>query len=602
MLSSNLSSFDFTQTIAPPALDLQVYVTSEWLTGIPGLLYLVDDPFLLKIDGQAVPGVSFTEDLLDPGNYYLQDVDVSGLSHGAHEIAVHVTDTRGMETDSNSVAIEVVQGTGLCANPFAEDGQPDTDGDGFRDECDNCPTVSNPSQRSTSSGGGSEESLGDACKALARVWVSSDAEDNPDFTTIQEAVDLSSPTAVKVRVEILPGTGPYQENVVVDRGQSFRFVGWDRGAGPPIVEHDGAGETVFDFRSAGVGPIVLHNLVLRGQGVAAGQRGVAAGVGISTHLSDLRFEQLENGAHLRAGDHLVERIAMDGMTGTGVISEDGALSLRFGEFRGVARAVRIAGSSALAEIEHVLVAGTGDGDGIVSDSTPPGAVQLRHSTLVDCGTAVSGSAGATTIAHSILWNNQSDVSGVACLDITWSDLQDVNCGGTNRSEAPLFVSTAAGDYHLQAVSPLLDHGPDPSLYSGIPCTDLDGEPRLRDHDGDNVAQVDPGAYERTNAAATPPEVTGLAWTGRTTLEWIPEPTAVEYHVYRAPLSALAYSAFGTCEDGLDAVRTDTVLTDATVPPIGDGYYYTITVEDSSGAESTLGAGTCAERSNFAPCP
>jgi hypothetical protein len=164
------------------------------------------------------------------------------------------------------------------------------------------------------------------------------------------------------------------------------------------------------------------------------------------------------------------------------------------------------------------------------------------------------------------------------------------------------VSPATGDYHLQATSPLLDHGPDPSNYTGVPCTDLDGGPRLRSHDGEALARVDPGAYERENTTITPPEVTGLVWTGRTTLEWDPEPTAVEYHIYRAPLSALGYSAFGTCEDGLEAVRTDTMLTDTSVPPMGAGFYYEITAEDSSGGESTLGFGTCAERSNFSTCP
>ena len=78
--------------------------------------------------------------------------------------------------------------------------------------------------------------------------------------------------------------------------------------------------------------------------------------------------------------------------------------------------------------------------------------------------------------------------------------------------------------------------------------------------------------------------------------------AAEYHVYRAPLSTLSYSAFGTCEDESDAIRTDTVLTDRDLPPAGDGFYYRITTEDGVGEEFTLGVGTCAERSNFSACP
>jgi hypothetical protein len=437
---------------------------------------------------------------------------------------------------------------------------------------------------------------------LARLRVSSDMADAPDFFTIQDAVDEANATSTEVRIEILPGTGPYSENVVVDRDQSFRFVGRDLGSGPPVVECGGPGNSVFELRSSGADPITVRNLVLRGDGVAADQRGISVDPGVSTRLADLRFEKLGYGVDLQAGNHLVERIRMDATVGTGVLLDDAALTLRYGEFRGAAQAIRILGPSARAEVENVLVVGNGIDDGITIDSTPSATLELRHSTLVDCGTAVSGTGGNTTIAHSILWDNLLDVSDVSCLDITWSDVQDVDCGGTNRSVDPLFVSPATEDYHLLSTSPLLDHGPDPSNYTGVPCTDLDGGPRLRDHDGENLAQVDPGAYERENTAMTPPEVTGLVWTGHTTLEWDPEPTAVEYHIYRASLSTLGYSAFGTCEDGLEAVRTDTTLTDTSVPPTGGGFYYEITTENPSGGESTLGVGTCAERSNFSDCP
>jgi hypothetical protein len=298
----------------------------------------------------------------------------------------------------------------------------------------------------------------------------------------------------------------------------------------------------------------------------------------------------------------VERVTTDATVGVGVLVDDGALTLSYGEFRGTNQAIRILGPSARAEVEHALVVGNGIGEGITNDSTLSSTLELRHSTLVDCGTAVRGNDGGTTIVHSILWDNQLGVSGVLCSDIAWSDVQDVDCGDTNRSVDPLFVGPAAGDYHLRATSPLLDHGPDPGGYTGAPCRDLDGGPRLRDHDGEGLAQVDPGAYERENTALAPQVVTGLVWTGPTTLEWTAEPTAVEYHVYRAPLSTLAYSAYGTCADGLELVRTDTTLTDVSVPAPGDGFYYKITMEDSSSEEYTLGLGTCAERSNFTACP
>jgi hypothetical protein len=86
------------------------------------------------------------------------------------------------------------------------------------------------------------------------------------------------------------------------------------------------------------------------------------------------------------------------------------------------------------------------------------------------------------------------------------------------------------------------------------------------------------------------------------MEWDPAPGAVEYHVYRGPLVSLTDSAFGACADDLDADRTDTMLSDTSIPPSATGFYYRITMEDFSGDESSLGVGTCAEGSNFTPCP
>ena len=513
-----------------------------------------------------------------------------------------MTDSRGLETDSNSLVVEVIRETGPCANPLADSGDPDEDGDGVKDDCDNCPTVSNRSQRNTSPVNVLEIGLGNACRELPRLWVSSDPADNSDFSTIQQAVDGAVDSPGAVSIEILPGTGPYFENVVLDRGRSFYFFGRRVGSVVPVIEYAGSGNGIFELRSAGEDPIVIQNLVLRGQGVTAGQRGVTSDPGISTRLSDLRFEQLAYGLDLGDGEHRVQRIVANETVGTGVSLNDGVLNLSYAELRGVSLGLRMIGPDARAGTDHLLFEGNGTGDAIVNDSTLPGALALQHSTLVNWGTAVRGIPGNTTIAHSILWTNQLGISGVPCLDIAWSDVQNIACGGTNLSIDPLFGDPAAGNYHLQSTSPLLDHGPDPSSFEGLPCTDLDGSLRLRDHQGQGLARVDPGAYERENTSIGPPEVSGLSWTGQATLVWNPVPAAVEYHVYRGILSTLAYSDFGTCGNTLDVIRTDTTLTDAGTPPPGDGFYYLITVGDDVGDESTLGVGTCAERSNFIACP
>lgn len=67
----------------------------------------------------------------------------------------------------------------------------------------------------------------------------------------------------------------------------------------------------------------------------------------------------------------------------------------------------------------------------------------------------------------------------------------------NLSVEPLFVRGAVadvpGDYRLQPTSPLIDAGD--NAAPSIPPTDLDGNVRISDGNGDGVARVDMGAYE-----------------------------------------------------------------------------------------------------------
>jgi len=187
--------------------------------------------------------------------------------------------------------------------------------------------------------------------------------------------------------------------------------------------------------------------------------------------------------------------------------------------------------------------------------------------------------------------------------VVWSLTCSPDCTGTNDNLCadPLFVD-GTSNYRLQAASPAIEHGPDPALFGGTPCQDLDGGPRARDHDGDGLARFDVGAYERENTSPLIAAVTNLRWTDAQTLAWDAVGAAVEYHVYRESVSALAYTSFGTCRDDLDLDRTDETLIQSTDPPSGDTWFYLITAESGTGDEGTLGLASCTERSNFGPCP
>jgi hypothetical protein len=89
----------------------------------------------------------------------------------------------------------------------------------------------------------------------------------------------------------------------------------------------------------------------------------------------------------------------------------------------------------------------------------------------------------------IRFNNIFSAVGMAyggsCADSTGTD--------GNISADPLFTNPTQGDYHLQQGSPSIDSGD--NLTPNLPDTDVDGDPRVLDGDGNGTAIVDMGVDE-----------------------------------------------------------------------------------------------------------
>ncbi|MGB7118085.1 MAG: choice-of-anchor Q domain-containing protein [Anaerolineales bacterium] len=137
----------------------------------------------------------------------------------------------------------------------------------------------------------------------------------------------------------------------------------------------------------------------------------------------------------------------------------------------------------------------------------------------------SGGNCSPQVRNSILWNNK-DKSGTGKLSATiYNDNATITLthslaqgtggssswiggsyvdGGGNIDEDPMFVTpidpstapTTAGNLRLQTSSPAIDAGD--NIFAAGVLTDLDGEPRIVDRDGDGTAIVDMGAYENQN--------------------------------------------------------------------------------------------------------
>jgi hypothetical protein len=476
----------------------------------------------------------------------------------------------------------------LCPDHFDPD-QNDFDRDGAGDLCDNCPEIENASQRD-----GDQDGTGDACDTNPVFTVSSDQNDSADFLFIRDAVEQAVESGT--RIEIYHGaTGAYQESVFIDEdaNQKFILIGVDDPSGnAPTI--DGGSLPAIEIRSTRDDfPVVIRNLTL------LGGKGIEAHV--STEIEDIDFRDIDVTAlDLVAGDHHVSDVRLDDSVLDGLdLGALATMTLTRSRFEGLAgRAMQIDGA---ALIMNVLAVRCGEGIVVGSD----GVLDLRHSTVAEMDNLGVDNwwMGTVSVTYSIVWGSAGgDLAFVDCQNVNWSDIGTPDCTGSgdNLSVDPQFVAPGA-DYHLQAISPCIDHGPDPALFTGVPCSDLDGGPRGRDHDGNGLAQFDVGAYERENVLI-PGDVENLQWTDKETMVWNVETSADQYHVYQGSLDTLGYDNFGTCADGTDPDLFDTELSVTAIPAPGTGWFWVITAEDLAGSEGTLGFATCTERSNFTPCP
>lgn len=168
---------------------------------------------------------------------------------------------------------------------------------------------------------------------------------------------------------------------------------------------------------------------------------------------------------------------------TGGLIANNVIASNAGELNG--GGILLAGTTGVVVANNTIVANRSpNGGGLFLLQSPATVVNnivaLNTSTRHGGGIGCRDSAGAS-ITFNDFYSNTGDVS--------------YNCtlGGGTVTADPKFVNAANGDYHLQATSPLIDAGT--NGVAGLPATDIDGQPRIQDGNGDNDAVVDIGADE-----------------------------------------------------------------------------------------------------------
>jgi parallel beta-helix repeat protein len=133
----------------------------------------------------------------------------------------------------------------------------------------------------------------------------------------------------------------------------------------------------------------------------------------------------------------------------------------------------------------------GDGSAVYADGFDANAALVNNlligadgQTALHCGNF--NDANPPIVRFNDVFTLASPAYGGLCTDQT-----GVN---GNVSVAPAFVNPMLDDYRLQAISPVIDAGD--STAADVPASDLDGDPRVVDGNGDGLAVVDMGAYER----------------------------------------------------------------------------------------------------------
>ena len=196
-----------------------------------------------------------------------------------------------------------------------------------------------------------------------------------------------------------------------------------------------------------------------------------------------------------------------------------------------------------------------------------------------------------TISYSQVTGGQTAVRIEGACTLNWGD-------GMVDSD-PAFVDPTTHDYHLTLGSPCIDAGTNtPSI--GLPLTDLDGNPRLQDGDGDVeswtgvAATTDMGALELRDVTtpaicATPAQLVFYAtWSG-------PDPADQLLEIWNCGIDVLNWQVDSTCDwlsldptAGDSSGEVDTVTVSVAHSGLGVGEHTcTIEISDPQAAWSPV---------------
>jgi len=325
-----------------------------------------------------------------------------------------------------------------------------------------------------------------ACPAWGQVTYIVDDDGPADFTTISDAL------AVAVSGDsILVRAGEYAENISLKTGVDVLGEG---GSDVTLLQGTGTGSVV---NATHVSDAQLEGFTISGGGSLSHDAGVKIYGGSPLIRSNL-VENNTNGVYI----HGESTATIESNT----ISENGDVSNASLDYGIVCLHANvtivnnlIAGNletgvyigwedSANTKLTNNTIVGNGD-EGIWCYRA---SAIIKNNIIVENAIGVLASSGAApTIDNNDVWNNSSADYHTLSGGVAGPGPGDI-------SSDPLFDATLPGLYRLSTGSPCIDAGDNSAL--GLPATDIHGDARIIDGDGDSVDVVDMGADEFLPAA------------------------------------------------------------------------------------------------------
>ncbi len=187
------------------------------------------------------------------------------------------------------------------------------------------------------------------------------------------------------------------------------------------------------------------------------------------------------------------RVALDSSAALDGVAVTGNLATMGGDGAGIA----VTDSGTMATMVNCLLAENAAGGSGGAVSVNRGMVSMFNCTVAGNSAAGTGGGldaadeGTADVANSIMWDNGTDMAGPG-ITVSYTLAQDGVMPGTgNISADPLFLDQSGGDFSLGSASPCIDS----AANDVSPATDIEGDTRPTDGDGDLLPIADMGFDE-----------------------------------------------------------------------------------------------------------